>query len=71
MLVYKSLFTILKCAVPLHDSTDFGDRNNQGDQKNVNKFAQILEKVAQTVAKAKNVKISPSKLNLNVQNKRM
>ncbi len=33
-----------------------------------NKFAQILEKVAQTVAKAKNYKISKSKLDLKVQN---
>ncbi len=32
------------------------------------KFAQILEKVAQTVAKAKNNKISKSKLDLKVQN---
>jgi hypothetical protein len=32
------------------------------------KFAQILEKVAQTVAKAKNDKISKSKLDLKVQN---
>jgi hypothetical protein len=31
---------------------------SQGDQKNGEKFAQILEKVAQTVAKAKNDKIS-------------
>jgi hypothetical protein len=31
-------------------------------------FTQILEKVAQTIAKSRNAKISSSKLNLKVQN---
>jgi hypothetical protein len=37
---------------------------NQGDQKIGKKFAQILEKVAKTVAKPKETKIISSKLNL-------
>jgi len=40
----------------------------QGDQKIGKKFTQVLEKVAQTVAKPKIAKISTSKLNLKIQN---
>jgi hypothetical protein len=40
----------------------------QGDQKIGIEFAQILDKVAKTVAKSENAKISSSKLNLDVQN---
>jgi hypothetical protein len=36
--------------------------------RRLEKIAQILEKVAKTVAKPKNAKISPSKVNLKVLN---
>jgi hypothetical protein len=39
----------------------------QGDQMIGIKFAQNLDKVAKTVAKPENAKMSSSKLNLNVQ----
>jgi hypothetical protein len=40
----------------------------QGDQTMGKKFAQSLEKVAKTVAKQKNAKITSLKLNVKVQN---
>jgi hypothetical protein len=39
----------------------------QGDQKIGGKIAQVLKKVAQTVAKLKNAKMSSSKFNLKIQ----
>jgi hypothetical protein len=45
-----------------------GKARSQGDQNFEGKITQILEKVAQTVAKPKNAKISSSKLNLKIQN---
>jgi hypothetical protein len=41
---------------------------DQGDQKIGKKIAQILEKVAKTIAKLKNAKVFSSKLNWKVQN---
>ncbi len=45
-----------------------GKARSQSDQKFERKINQFEEKVAQTVAKPRNAKISSSKLNLKIQN---
>jgi hypothetical protein len=45
---------------------NFKDASDQGDQKIGEKFAQIFDKVAKTVATPKNAKTPAPKLNLKV-----